>query len=46
MILNLIREYHWAPDIIGALYVDRVDYKGVELLHDDLVKMHSELKKK
>lgn len=46
MIVSLIREHHWAPDIIGALYIDGMDYNGIELLFDDLVKAHAELKKK
>jgi hypothetical protein len=46
MIVSLIREHHWPPDIISGLFIDDQDYEGVEFLYNDLVEMHAELKKK
>lgn len=46
MLITIIREYKWPPDIIGGLFVDDEDYRGVVYLYNDIVKTSKELKAK
>lgn len=42
----MVREAHWPPEVIGGLFVDAIDYQGVEFWYDDFKEMHAELNKK
>lgn len=46
MIASVVREHHWAPDQIGALFIDSQDYQGLEFWYDDVMEMTAEIKKK
>jgi hypothetical protein len=46
MILTVVREFHWAPSIVGALYIDAEDYEGLEYWYNDVVKTNKELNPK
>lgn len=45
MIKTVVRQYHWSPDIIGDLFIDDQDYKGLEFWHADAIEINSEMKK-
>lgn len=44
MIKSVVREHHWAPHIVGALYFDAEDYQGLQFWYDDLAEMQKEIK--
>ena len=44
--LNLIREHHWSPSVIGGLFLDDLDKYGLFYLNNDILKMHEETKQK
>lgn len=46
MIKSVVREFHWAPSVVGALYFDSIDYEGLEYWYDDVVQVHKEFKPK
>lgn len=46
MIVSVVREHKWAPDIIGALFVDAQDYEGLEFWYNDVLECVEEMKKK
>jgi hypothetical protein len=46
IIKTVVRENKWAPDIIGALFVDEIDFHGLEYWYNDSVEMDKELKNK
>jgi hypothetical protein len=46
MIVSVVREHHWAPEIIGALFVDDGDHHGLEFWYNDVLEVSNELKKK
>jgi hypothetical protein len=46
MIKTLVREHHWSPNTIGDLFVDTVDYKGLEFWYNDIVETTKELETK
>lgn len=45
-IINVVRQYNWAPESIGALFVDEVDYLGLFFWNNDAEKINAELKEK
>jgi hypothetical protein len=44
MVKSVVREHHWTPDIIGRLFFDRLDYKGLLYWYDDVKEMDKEMK--
>jgi hypothetical protein len=46
MIRNVVREHSWSPDIIGDLFIDDQDYRGLEYWDTDVVKLNKELQPK
>jgi len=44
-IKTIVREYKWSPDIIGDLFFDREDYRGLYYWYDDVIEMVEEQKK-
>lgn len=46
MILSVVREHHWPPDKIGGLFVDDMDWLGLEFWYNDLRALNDELKNK
>jgi len=46
MVKSVVREHHWAPDQIGALYFDAADYQGLVYWYNDVVEVSNEIKRK
>ena len=46
IIVSIVREYKWSPEIIGDLFFDGEDYKGMEFWYNDIKEMHGEMKSK
>lgn len=47
MIKTVVREHHWAPEIIGALSISGDDdYNSIEYWYSDIQEMHKDLTKK
>jgi hypothetical protein len=44
MVRSVVREHHWPPDKIGGLFVDAIDYEGLEFWYDDLMDVNNKLK--
>jgi hypothetical protein len=36
MVLTLIRSYGWSPFVIEEMYLDAVDYLGIEMHYNDI----------
>jgi hypothetical protein len=46
MVKSVVREHHWAPEIIGALFFDAEDRFGLEYWYTDVKEVHEQLTKK
>lgn len=46
MIKSVVREHHWAPATIGALYFDAEDREGLEYWYNDIIEVDKKLKEK
>lgn len=46
MIKGVVRNYHWAPETVGALYFDSQDIHGLVFWHADIIQAEKELKEK
>lgn len=46
MVKTIVREHKWAPDIIDNLYIDELDYQGLEYWYKDVLEVVKELKSK
>lgn len=44
MIKTVVREYHWPPDHIGGLFIDDMDYKGLEFWYNDVIEVIEKIK--
>lgn len=44
MVQSVVREHHWAPSEVGALYFDAQDYQGLEYWYNDVKKVSDEIK--
>jgi hypothetical protein len=42
---TVVREFHWEPRVLGSLYFDEIDHKGLIFWYNDVVKVHEEMKK-
>lgn len=43
MIRSVVREHDWPPHIVGGLFVDAVDYEGLEFWYEDCVEMNKKM---
>lgn len=46
MIVSVVREHHWPPDVIGGLFVDALDHRGLIFWYNDVRDCVEEIKKK
>jgi coproporphyrinogen III oxidase len=46
MAKTIYREHHWPPSVIGGLYVDDIDYQGIEYIFNDIQEVYKATKKK
>lgn len=46
MIKSVVREHHWSPEVISSLYLDGVDYFGLEWWYNDSKEVEESLKSK
>lgn len=46
MVKSVIREFKWSPDAINHLYIDDIDYLGLEYWYNDVLEIHKEIKNK
>lgn len=46
MIKSVARQYYWDVETIGKLFVDSIDYKGLEFWYLDAKEISESLKKK
>jgi hypothetical protein len=40
MIVSVVRNYHWTPEVIGKLYIDDIDYQGLIFWYEDAKEMN------
>lgn len=45
MVKSVVREHHWAPSEVGALYFDYQDYYGLIYWYEDVKEVDKELRK-
>ncbi len=45
MIKQIVLELKWLPNTIGSLFIDDIDYLGLEYWHDAVQKMLKDLRK-
>lgn len=43
MIRMVVREYKWTPETIGNLYLDDMDFLGLEYWYNDIVSMNKRI---
>ncbi len=46
MVVSVVRNYHWTPDVIGGLFFDAEDYEGLEYWMNDIEAQIKQLKEK
>lgn len=46
MVKSVVREHHWAPEVIGALFFDAQDYLGLQYWYEDVKEVSDSLNKK
>lgn len=46
MIKSVLREHHYPPQVIDALFVDAIDYHGLEFLYNDILEVSKEIETK
>lgn len=46
MIKTIAAEYHWAPTIIGAFFIDEIDYNGIFFWYNEIQETNLKLKAK
>lgn len=46
MVVSVVREHHWAPSEVGALYFDSEDHHGLEYWYNDVKLCNDEIKPK
>lgn len=46
MIKNVVGEHSWPPEVISGLFVDNIDYNGIEYWSDEVIRVNEELKPK
>jgi hypothetical protein len=46
MVKSVVREHHWAPSQVGALYFDAIDYEGLVYWYEDVKEVDESLKEK
>lgn len=39
MIKQVVLELKWLPSQVGSLFIDNIDYRGLEYWHDEVYKM-------
>jgi hypothetical protein len=37
MVKSVVRTYHWPPDVIGGLFIDNEDYRGLLYWYNDVI---------
>ncbi len=45
MILTVIREHHWPPEVVDALFLDAKDHHGLVFWYNDVVETHKNIKR-
>lgn len=43
MVVSVINTYHWTPSYINRMYVDSLDYMGIEFWYNEVKKQHDSL---
>lgn len=46
MAISVAREHHWPPNVIGGLFFDAVDYKGLTYWYNDAKEVERQMKSK
>jgi len=46
MIKSIVREFNWEPKTIGSLFIDNIDYLGLEFWYEDVLQTSKELEAK
>ena len=46
MIKSVVRSLYWNPDIIGKLFIDNIDYLGLEYWYNDVRDVSASFKNK
>jgi len=45
MVKSVVREHHWSPAHVGDLFIDQIDYLGLEFWYEDVIDMNKPRKK-
>lgn len=45
MIKSVVRQYRWSPETVDNLYVDNIDYHGLEFWYNDVLEYQKEIEK-
>lgn len=45
-VVSVVRSHGWTPEQIGRLYLDAIDYHGLEFWYEDVKKVDKETKEK
>lgn len=43
MIKTVAREFKWPPEVIGGLFIDGIDFKGLDFWYNDVKEVVKEL---
>lgn len=46
MVKSIVREHHWTPTEINAMFIDSIDFEGIEFWYNDGLEVSKELNKK
>jgi len=46
MVKSIVRQNGWSPEIISSLYLDGVDYFGLEYWYEDVKEVNESITKK
>lgn len=46
MVISVVRDTKWPPDVIGGLFIDGIDYMGLEYWYDDVKQVSEEMEEK
>jgi hypothetical protein len=46
MVQTVVRNYHWPPNVIRGLFIDKEDYNGLVFWYNDIEAQTAHTKKK
>lgn len=43
-VINVTREHHWPPNVVGGLFCDDLDFEGLLFWSQDVIRMYKKKK--